>query len=255
MGLKALKDIACIVKPETIMKWFRKLVAKKFDGSVNRGMAGLPRIDAEIEKLIIRFAQENPNWGYDRIVGALSNIGFKVSDQTVRNVLKRNGIPPAPERKKDSTWSEFIKSHQDVLAACDFFTTEVTTPAGLITYYVLFFIHVGSRRVYIAGATPNPDEKWMKQVARNVTTADWGFLEGCRYLIHDRDSKFCESFQKIIKSFDIEPIKLPARSPNLNSYSERWVLSIKSECLSKLIFFGEQSLWRVLKEFVNHYHP
>ncbi len=217
-------------------------------------MAGRPRIDAEIEKLIIRFAQENQNWGYDRIVGALSNIGFKVSDQTVGNVLKMNGIPSAPVRKKDSTWAEFIKSHQDVLAGCDFFTTEVITPAGLITYYVLFFIHVGSRRVYIAGATPNPDEKWMKQVARNVTMANWGFLKGCRYLIHDRDSKICDSFQKIIKSVDIEPIKLPARSPNLNSIAERFVLTIKSECLSKLIFFGEQNLMRAITEFITHYH-
>ncbi len=166
LGLKALKDIACIVKPETIMKWFRKLIAKKFDGSANRGKAGRPSIDAEIEKLIVRFATENMGWGYDRIVGALLNIGFKVSDQTVGNILKKNGILPAPDRNKDTNWSEFIKSHQDVLAACDFFTTEVLTHAGLITYYVLFFIHIGSRKVHIAGITPNPNEAWIR-VSKN----------------------------------------------------------------------------------------
>jgi len=254
LGLKALKDIACIVKPETIMKWFRQLVAKKFDGSANRGKTGRPKIDSEIEELIVRFALENPEWGYDRIVGALFNLGHTVSDETVGNVLKRNAIPPVPERNKDSTWAEFIKTHQDVLAACDFFTTEVLTHTGLITYYVLFFIHIGTRKVHIAGITPNPNEAWMNQVARNITMSDWGFLSSCRYLIHDRDSKFCNSFRRIIESSGIDPLKLPARSPDLNSYAERWVLSIKTECLSKLIFFGEQSLRRALKEYVDHYH-
>ncbi len=140
------------------------------------------------------------------------------------------------------------------MVGCDFFTTEVITPIGLITYYVLFFIHVGSRRVHIAGVTDHPDEVWMKQMARNVTMSGWGFLEGCRYLIHDRDSKFCNSFRSIIKSGGVEPLKLPPRSPNLNAYSERVILSIKSECVSGLIFFGEKSLLRALKEYMIHYH-
>lgn len=256
MGLKALKDIACIVKPETIMKWFRELMAKKFDGSVNRKKTGRPRIDKAIETLFLRFAQENLDWGYDRIAGALSNLGYFISDQTVGNVLKRNGISPAPKRRKDNIWADFIKYHQNVLVACDFFTTEVITPVGLITYYVLFFIHIGSRKVYIAGITPNPNEQWMKQIARNITMADWGFLNemNCKYLIHDRDSKFCESFREIIKSSSIKPLQLPAKSPNLNSITERFVLSIKSGCLSKLIFFGEQSLNRAISEFIIHYH-
>ena len=207
-----------------------------------------------MEKLIIRFAEENPSWGYDRISGALSNLGYTVSDQTVGNILKRDGIPPAPERDQDTTWASFIKKHQDVIAACDFFTTEVVTPAGLITYYVLFFIHLGSRKVYIAGTTPNPNETWLKQIARNVTMADWGFLSKCKYLIHDRDSKFCNSFSNIIRSGGVEPLKLPPQSPNLNSHSERWILSVKSECISGLIFFGEESLIRALKEYTNYYH-
>ena len=141
-----------------------------------------------------------------------------------------------------------------MIAACDFFTTEVITPAGLITYYVLFFIHIGSRKIHIAGITPYPDERWMKQMARNVTMDEWGFLSNCKYLIHDRDSKFCRSFCSIIRSGCVKPLKLPPRSPNLNAFSERLVLSIKSECISGLIFFGEQSLHQALKEYTIHYH-
>ncbi len=131
-----MKEIACIVKPETILGWFRKLVAKKFDGSEFRKKVGRPKTDRLLESLIIQFAEENPSWGYDRIVGALSNLGYDVSDQTVGNILKKNGIPPVHSRTKDTTWSAFIKNHQEVIAACDFFTTDVITPVGLITYYV-----------------------------------------------------------------------------------------------------------------------
>ena len=246
IGLKALKEISCIVRPETILEWFRKLVAKKFDGSRFRKRVGRPKTNLELESLIVKIAEESPSWGYDRIVGALSNLGFDMSDQTVGNILKRNGIPPAPNRSQETTWSTFIKNHQDVIAACDFFTVEVITPTGLITHYVLFFIHIGSRRVHIAGVTQNPNEDWMKQVARNVTMEGCGLLSSCRYLIHDRDSKFCKSFCRIIKSGGVEPLKLPPQSPNWNTFSERWVLSIKSECISGLTFFGEESLRRAL---------
>lgn len=254
LGLKALKEISCIVKPETIMEWFRRLVAKKFDGSKNGKTHGRPPINHELEKLIIQLAEENSGWGYDRVSGALFNLGHNVSDQTVGNVLKRNGMPTAPERSKDMTWATFIKKHQNVIAACDFFTTEVITPTGLMTYYTLFFIHLSSREVHIAGITPHPNEEWMRQIARNVTMADYGFLSNCNYLIQDRDSKFCASFTGIIKSGGVKPLKLPPRSPNLNAICERWVLSVKSEVISGLIFFGEESLREVLKEYIIHYH-
>ena len=140
----------------------------------------------------MRLAKENNSWGYDRIAGALANLGHEVADQTVGNILKRHGIPLAPERRKTTTWREFIRSHMDVLAATDFFTAEVWTQGGLVTYYVLFFMHLATRRVHVAGITPHPNEQWMTQVARNVTMADVGFLSSSRYLIHDRDSKFCE---------------------------------------------------------------
>jgi transposase InsO family protein len=184
----------------------------------------------------------------------LSNLGHDISDETVGNILRRNGVPPAPRRKPGIPWSEFIERHQEVIAACDFFTAEVFTPTGLITYYVLFFIKIGSREVHIAGVTPHPDESWMRQVARNVTMADSGFLWGQRHLIFDRDSKFCGSFRRIIRSIGIKTIRLPPRSPNLNAHAERYVKSMKEECLSRIILFGEEGLRRTLNEFVAHYH-
>jgi hypothetical protein len=141
-----------------------------------------------------------------------------------------------------------------VLAGTDFFSVEVLTLRGLVTYYVLFFIRLESRRVEVAGITRHPNEAWMKQIARNVTMDEWGFLEGCRYLIHDRDTKFTDSFRAIVRSGHVEPLKLPARSPNLNAYAERWVKSVKEEVLSKLILLGEASLRRALSEYLEHFH-
>jgi len=136
----------------------------------------------------------------------------------------------------------------------DFFTTEVLTLKGLLTYYVLFFIHLETRHVKLAGFTPYPDQEWMEQQARNMTMEEWGCLRGCRYLLHDRDAKFCQSFRALIKTGSVNPLRLPARSPNLNSYAERWVRSVKEECLSRLILFGESSLRRALQQYIVHYH-
>ena len=170
------------------------------------------------------------------------------------NVLRRNGILAAPKRKPEVAWADFIKALQEVRAACDFFTSEVITGGQLLTYYVLFVIQISSRKVHIAGITLNPDGQWMKQIARNLTMVDWGFLSGQKYLIHDRDSKFCEAFRSILKAGGVKPIRLPAKSPNLNSYSGRFVRYIKDECLYKLIFFGEKTLRSALTQFVAHYH-
>jgi transposase InsO family protein len=141
-----------------------------------------------------------------------------------------------------------------VLAGIDFFTVEVLTWRGLVTYYVLFFIHLGSRRVSLAGITRHPDEAWMQQMGRKATDESWGQLERRRYVLHDRDTKFCASFRATLESGGIKPIQLPARSPNLNAFAERWARSAKQECLSKLILFGEASLRRALSEFVEHFH-
>src|SRR5476651_1291493 len=183
LGRKALGDVATVAQPDTILGWYRKLVARKFDGSKARRGPGRPRIKREVEQLIIRMASENRDWGFDRIAGALANLGYEISDQAVGNVLRRHGLPPAPERKHTTTWAAFIRAHLAVLAGTDFFTAEVLTLRGLMTYYVLFFIHLESRRVAIAGITVHPDECWMQQMARNVTMEGCGALrEDCRYL-------------------------------------------------------------------------
>jgi putative transposase len=254
LGKRALKEVATLVTPNTILAWHRGLIAKKSDGSEHRQAPGRPTISAEIEALVVRMAQENRSWGYDRIAGALSHLGYTISDQTVGNILKRYGIVPAPERKKTTTWQAFIRAHMDALRATDFFTTEVWTWCGLVTYYVLFFIHLGSRKVHIAGETPYPDQMWMTQMARNVTMEGWGFLAPGQFLIHDRDAKFCPAFQHTIDAVGVRRVVLPPRSPNLNAYAERWVRSVKEECLSRLILFGERSLRYALAEYGSHYH-
>jgi putative transposase len=142
----------------------------------------------------------------------------------------------------------------EVLVATDFFTAEVWTLGGLVTYYVLFFIHLGSRKVHVAGVTPHPNEAWMVQVARNVTMEAWGFLSPGQYLIHDRDGKYCPAFQQIVDTAGVTRVPLPPRSPNLNAYAERWVRSVKEECLSRLILFGEKALQHALTAYVTHYH-
>ena len=150
LGRKALAQVACVAQPDTILAWYRRLIAKKFDGSKHRRYPGRPPIEPKLQELIITMARENSGWGYDRIVGALANLGYTISDQTVGNVLKRHGIAPAPKRGQNTTWKEFIQSHLAVLAGIDFFTVEVLTWRGLVTYYVLFFIHLESRRLSLA---------------------------------------------------------------------------------------------------------
>jgi putative transposase len=254
LGRKVLGEVANVAQPATILAWYRRLVARKFDGSKERRTPGRPRIDRDLEQLIVRVAKENSDWGYDRIAGALANLGYEISDQTVGNILLRHALPPAPERKRTTPWATFIRTHLAVLAGTDFFTVEVLTLRGLVTYYVLFFIHLESRKVDIAGITIHPNEPWMKQMARNATMEGCGTLQDCRYLLHDRDTKYTLSFRAIIKSGHVKTLVLPAHSPNLNAYAERWVRSVKEECLSKIILFGERSLRRALREYVEHYH-
>src|SRR5260370_8123241 len=186
LGRKVRGEVANVARPDSILAWYRNLVARKFDGSKARRSPGRPQIKREVEQVIVRRARENRDWGYDRIVGALANLGYKVCDQTVGNVLQRHGLPPAPERKRTTTWSAFIRIHLALLVGTDFFTMEVLTLRGLVTYYVLFFIHLESRRVDIAGITVHPDERWMQQIARNVTMEGSAALRTYSYLLHDR---------------------------------------------------------------------
>ena len=254
LGKQALEEVATLVTPDTIFAWHRRLVAQKFGGFQQCKAPGRPRIDPEVEALVVRMARENRSWGYDRIVGALANLGYTSSDQTVGNILKRHGISPAPERKTTTTWKEFIHMHMDMLVATDFCTAEVWTLGGLVTYDVLFFLHLGSRKVDVAGVTPHPHEAWMVQVARNVTMQEWGFLSPGQSLMHDRDTKFYPAFQQSIDDAGVTRVPWPPRSPNLNAYAERWVRSVKDEALARMILFGERSLWHVLSEDVDHYH-
>ena len=192
--------------------------------------------------------------GYTRIVGALSNLGYNLARGTVANILKRNGIEPAPERSRKTSWKEFLTQHWDMIVAADFFTIEVWTARGLQGCVVLFFIELSSRRVEIGGISPAANKLWMDQIARNLTDAVDGLLVGKRYLIHDRDPLFTDGFLRTLEDAGIESVKLPARSPNLNAHAERFVRSIKESCLERLILFGESSLWTAVQNFVAHYH-
>jgi transposase InsO family protein len=254
LSKQALEEIATIVKPDTILAWHRKLVAQKFDGSNQRRSPGRPRVDKDLEDWVVKMAEENRSWGYDRIVGSLADLGYTISDQTVGNILKRRGLPIAPDRKKTTTWREFIRTHMDMLWSTDFFSTEVWTLGGLVTFYVLFFIKLDTREVHIAGMTAHPNEAWRMQIARNLTMDEWGVLKPGQYLIHDRDTKFCAAFKQMLDDSGVKLLPLPPRSPNLNAIAERWVRSVKSESLSQLILFGERSLHHVLSQYLAHYH-
>ena len=254
LGKKALEEVAHVVKPDTILAWQRKLATAKFDGSTRRKSPGRPRVDKALEELIVQMAQENRSWGYDRLAGALAHLGYDISDQTVGNILKRRGLPPAPERHKTTTWKEFIRTHMDVLWATDFFTTEVWTLGGLVTYYILFFIHLETRQVHIAGVTVRPDEVWMKHMARSLTMEEWGIIQPGAYLIHDGDTKFCAAFKQILDDAGVKRVPLPPRSPWLNAFAERWIQSVKTEVLSRMLLFGERSLRHVLSEYIAHHH-
>ncbi len=208
----------------------------------------------EVRQLVLKIARENPTWGYDRIQGALANLRHQICDQTVGNILKAHGIEPAPERKRQSSWKTFLKSHWDVLGAIDFTTVEVWTKRGLVTYYLLFVMKVATRQVHFAGCTAHPTEAWMQQMARNLTDCTDGFVHGMRYLLMDRDSVFCASFRATLKSVGVLTVRLPPRSPNLNAHLERFHGSIKAECLDQLICFGETMLRYAIREYLVHYH-
>lgn len=253
LGRKLLSELATIVTPDTILRWHRQLVAEKWDYS-DRRTPGRPPTVPEVVDLVLRLARENPTWGYDHIQGALVNLGHNISDTTVGNILKGHGIEPAPERKRQTTWKTFLKAHWDVLASVDFTTVEVWTRGGLVTYYLLFVMEVATRRVHFASCTANPDDSWMQQVARNLTDGLDGFLNGKKYLIMDRDTKYSHAFCRTIADTGTSCLKLPPRSPNLSPHIERFMRSLKSEALSRLIFFGEDSLRRAVLSFLDHYH-
>jgi len=253
LGRRVLHELATIVTPETLLAWHRKLIARKYDGSKQRGL-GRPRTQDEIQQWVVRMATENHDWGYRRIQGALANLGYQVGRGTIANILKEHGLEPAPERKRKTTWKEFLTQHREVIVAADFFTVEAWTREGLTRFLVFFLIDLSTRRVEIAGVAKRANGFWMNQVARNLNDAEEGFLTGKRYLIHDRDPLFTAEFLETLGTSGVKSVKLPPRSPNLNAHAERFVRTIKESCLERMILFGEGSLQKAVHEFVVHYH-
>lgn len=254
LGRKLLGQFGTLFTPDTILRWHRQLVAEKWNYSEQRKSVGRPATEQEVVDLVIKLATENPSWGYDSLVGRLANLGHDICANTAKNILKRHGIEPAPERSKQPRWKEFIAAHLPAIAATDFFSVEVWTKGGLVTYFALFVIDLATRRVKIAGITTSPNGPWMKQVAKNLTDPIDGFPLDKKYLIMDRDGKFAPECHTVLKEAGVEPLLLPPRSPNLNAYAERFVRSIKEECLDKLIFFGESMLRETIYSYVEHCH-
>jgi putative transposase len=253
LGRKILKEVATVVRPETLLAWHRKFIARKYDGSARRA-PGRPPTAAQLEALVLRMATENRDWGYRRIQGALFNLGHELARSTIAEILKRHGMEPASERNRKTTWKEFLSRHWELIVAADFFTIEAWTRRGLQRFTILFFMELATRKVELGGIAGTANGLWMHQIARNLTDAVDGILVGKRYLIHDRDPLFTAEFLSILQASGVKSVKLPPRSPNLNAYAERFVRSIKEACLERLILFGEHSLRKAVQEFLGHYH-
>ncbi len=250
LGRRLLRSVATIVTPDTILAWHRTLIARKWTHPRRR--VGRPGILKEIRELVVRMARENPRWGYSRIQGELKKLGHQVARSTIAKTLREHGVPPSPARP--TSWRTFLRAHADVIAGADFFTAEVWTARGLVTHYVFFVIDHLTRAVEVAGITTNPDGAFMAQVARNLTDPFDGFLRRKRHLILDRDTKFTAQFRAILERAGVRVVRTAFRAPNMNAIAERWVQSVKRECLDQLILFGDDRLRRALRDYVTHYN-
>jgi putative transposase len=236
------------VTPETLLRWHRRIVARRW--TYPHGRPGRPPVDQEVRRLILRLARENSHWGYVRIVGELCKLGIDVSATLVRNVLRREGIPPAP-RRGQLDWRTFLRQHGNTVLACDLFTVDTV---WLRRLYVLFFISIGTRRVEYIACTSNPDTAWMTQQARNLLMDLDDRSQRPRFLIHDRDTKFSPAFDAIFRSERIEIVRTPIQAPNANAHAERWVGSARGECLDRLLIFGRRQLEHVLRVYIRHFN-
>jgi putative transposase len=235
-----------VVTPQTLLRWHRELVRRKW--AQPRRTPGRPAVDGQVRQLVLRFARENPRWGYPRIAGELLKLGLRVSPSTVRRLLLAAGLEPAPRRSGPS-WRGFLRQQAASMLACDFFTVETLS---LRRFYVLFFIELGSRRVHFAGCTTNPTGAWVTQQARNLGLT--GLFERTRFLIHDRDSKFAAAFDEVFRSEGMTVIHTPIRAPQANAYAERFVRTVRAECLDWLLILGRRHLERVLRVYTAHYN-
>jgi transposase InsO family protein len=235
-----------LVSPQTLLRWHRELVRRKW--SYRRRSPGRPPLDPAVGALVVRLGRENPRWGCIRIQGELRKLGIRVGATTIRSLLRRSGFGPAPRRGGPS-WGEFLRTQAQGMLACDFFTVET---AWLRTLYVLFFIEHGSRRIRLAGVTANPDGAWMRQQARNLAVEDR--LHDVRFLVHDRDAKFSGPFDEIVRGEGVRVVKTPVRAPQANAIAERWVRSVRNECLDHVLVFGRRHLEQILCNYVTHYN-
>lgn len=245
-----LRDILRIFQPETILRWHRELVCRKWTYP-NKNKGGRPSISKDLENLILRLARENPRWGYGKIQGELVKLSFKVSQPTVRNILNRYGIQPAQVRNGSIGWRHLMAHYKEQILACDFFTVETI---WLQTVYVLFFIELGSRRVHFSGITTNPDQLWVTQQARHLVWELSDTEKPLRFLIHDNDGSFCQAFDAVFESEGLQVINTPVRAPNANAFAERWVRTVREECLDHLLIINAAHLRRILIEFVQYYN-
>jgi transposase InsO family protein len=248
LGRRILREIATIATPDTLLRWHRQLIARKWTYIRKPGRRATV---LEIRRLVVRMAEENPTWGYTRIQGALKNVGHRVGRSTIRRVLKAAGLPPVPHRP--TSWHTFLRAHWGVIAGADFFTTEVWTWQGLVTYYTLFVIDLASRRVQILGSTPHPEALFMQQTVRTLTMAETRVLAVPQVLICDRDRKWSRDVRRRLREAGIRVVMIPERAPNANAYAERFVRSIKEECLDRLVPLGERHFRRAIAEYVEHY--
>jgi putative transposase len=236
------------VRPDTLLGWHRQLVRRRWTYAGRR--PGRPAIANEIRELVLRLARENPRWGYERIVGELAGVGVRVSATTVAKILRQASVSPAGARAQLG-WREFLRAHADSIIACDFFTVETLWRGRL---YVLFFLELSSRRVHFAGCTANPDGRWTTQQARRLAWLLSGRATPARFLIHDRDSKFSRAFDGVFRSEGVEIIRTPFCAPQANAFAERWVGTIRRDCLDWLLISSSKQLERVLRVYVDHYN-
>jgi putative transposase len=257
MGRSLMKQVVSIVKPETILAWQRRLEQQKWDYSARRtAKPGRPRTRDDIEALVCRLAREN-TWGYQRIRGELLKLGVTRSKGCIADILRRNGLPSSPQRQ-GLTWQQFLSRHAEVMLCADLFTKEVWTFCGLRTAYVLFVLHLRTRRIVLAEATFCPHGRWMGQMARNLLMAceDLGVTPG--YILHDRDKLLAWDFDAVLTGAETKVVKTPFRAPDANAHAERWVGTVTGECLDHLILFGMGSLQRALRihrDFFNGHRP
>jgi putative transposase len=237
-----------MITPQTLLRWHRQLVRRKWTYRTVR--IGRPPIDPELRETVLRLVWENPRWGYVRIQGELRKVGIRIGATTIRRLLRAHGLGPAP-RRHGPTWSEFLRAQAEGIIASDFLTVETIR---LKTLYILFFIELHTRRVHVAGITANPDSAWVSQQARNLAFSFEDRSSRVRFLLRDRDAKYSGPFDEVLRTEGIDVIRTPIRAPRANAFAERWVRTVRNECLDWTLVRGRRHLERVVRAYAAHYN-